>query len=63
LNELPVVRLRRGRNARHDELFEVGYQTAVLSVAVKGDGRAAVDLDGLSVIDCEDLMADLILAI
>ena len=63
LDELAVVRLGCRRDVGDDELFEVGDQPAVLAVAVKGDGRSAVDLDRLRVVDREDLMADFVLAI
>jgi len=58
LDELAVIRLRSRRDAGDDELLEVCNEAAILAVAMKSDGGAAVDFDRLGVVDRENLMAD-----
>jgi hypothetical protein len=63
LDELPVEGLRCGSHVGHDELGVVRDHVAVLAVAVEGEGGTAFDLDGGGVVDGEDAMADLVIAI
>ena len=63
MDELAVERLRRRGDVGDDELLEIRDQSPVLAVAVQGNRGAAVDLDGLGVIDGEDFVADFILAV
>src|SRR6266853_1665228 len=63
LDELAVVRLRGRGYVGDDQLGEVGDHPAVLAVAVEGERGAAFDLDGRGVIDGEDAVADLVLAV
>ena len=51
LDKLAIVRRGSWSNVGDHKFLEVGDQASVLTIPMKGDGRATIDFDRLCVVD------------